>query len=882
MARFWVGGTGSISETSHWSATSGGAGGSSIPVSTENTSFDSASHTGAYTVTFDVELVTADLTIAVPAAGNPSFEGSSNINCHGSFVGLSTVGGSWSGLLNFNATATGKTVLHNNFTFGAGTHVTFNGVGGGWQLTGALTPGASRAVTLTNGALDTNGQTVTCSGFLSNNSNIRSLTLGASIINVTNQAGTGWNFTTTTNLTFSAGTSSIRQTSSGNFNGGGLTYNELQINGTACTVNGVNTFATLTRTGTATKTDTLTFGANQTITGTLTMNGNSITNRLFINSNVVGTARTLTAATVTVTNADFMDITGAGAGSWNLSAISGGSGDYGGNSSITFTTGAAQYWFKNTGDWSDASKWFLATAGGGGAGRVPLGQDSISFDASSIDAASQTITQDMPRTPSINWTGATNTPTFTTGVAFSIHGSLTLIAGMTLTASTPTLTFTGRGTSTLTMAGKTFARSVICAAPGGTLTMQDALAIGATNALTVAHGTFNANAFSVTLGTFVSNSGLTRTVSRGSATWTLLGNNALVWITSITGLTMTSATSTLDATYSGSTGTRSFTFLGGTLASFKVSAGTDTITNGVNDAVFTGNFDLTGFAGTFAGTGLWTIGGNFTMTAGVTCTSTSALSFNATSGTKTITTTGNTLANAFSFGGVGGTWQLVDALITTGTATLTNGTFDTNSLAVTSLSLVSTTAATRVLTMTNTTWTVTGTGNVWDFTSSANITINASNSTIRITNATATEKTFASGNKTFNDVVYAPGASTATLNFTGNGIVREIQDTGTAAHSIIYAAGSNFTFVRFRVYGSSGKLVTVGSTTASTHTLTCAHGPIICDFMSFSYSVATGGAVFFAGAQSTDGGNNTGWKFYGPARTAQGAGALMSLGVGHI
>jgi hypothetical protein len=59
--------------------------------------------------------------------------------------------------------------------------------------------------------------------------------------------------------------------------------------------------------------------------------------------------------------------------------------------------------------------------------------------------ASKTVTQDMPRAgKSIDWTGATGTPTWTTSTAASIFGSLTLIEGMILTASTQTYTFEGR------------------------------------------------------------------------------------------------------------------------------------------------------------------------------------------------------------------------------------------------------------------------------------------------------------------------------------------------------------------------------------------------------------------------------------------------------
>lgn len=87
--------------------------------------------------------------------------------------------------------------------------------------------------------------------------------------------------------------------------------------------------------------------------------------------------------------------------------------------------------------------------------RVPLPQDTCYFDSSSFDSGSQTVTQNMPRLCNVDFTGATNTPTFTTSTTCEVYGSITLISGMTLTNSTDIYTYRGRGNSTLTTAGKT-------------------------------------------------------------------------------------------------------------------------------------------------------------------------------------------------------------------------------------------------------------------------------------------------------------------------------------------------------------------------------------------------------------------------------------------
>lgn len=55
-ARFWVGGTGTwdLSDTTHWSATSGGAGGQSVPTSADTVTFDGGSGGGTVTTNADV------------------------------------------------------------------------------------------------------------------------------------------------------------------------------------------------------------------------------------------------------------------------------------------------------------------------------------------------------------------------------------------------------------------------------------------------------------------------------------------------------------------------------------------------------------------------------------------------------------------------------------------------------------------------------------------------------------------------------------------------------------------------------------------------------------------------------------------------------------
>lgn len=580
--RFWVGGTGSwdAADTTHWSATTGGAGGASVPGASDAVFFDVASGGGTVTVTATVS------------------------------VTLISVAGSTT--------------------------------------------------------LNTNGQTISAT-LIALNGASASLQLGASVVNLS--GGFGWAYflgalsaaSATFNLTADAFVDSV---------GGSYGTVNFTPRTTTGAFTGSFTVGALTLTNTAVKTMVFTLSAGVTVTGLFTATGNSATNRLLIQSNTVGSARTITAGSVSLSNVDFMDITGAGA----AAPFTGTSlGDCLGNSGITFTASATQYWkttTTGTKTWSTAGNWFLATNGGGGAGRVPLPQDDVVFDANSIGAASTIVQTDMPRLGrSLTFTGVANSPTLTNTTANTLYGSLTL-AGIT-PSGTNALTFGARSAATLTSAGKTFTQALTINAPSGTVTLSDALITA--GAITLTNGTLNDGGFAVTV--LSASIGASTTLTKGAGTWTLTGSGAV-----------------------------------------------------------------------------WTMS------------------------TATITDSG----------------------------------------------------------------------------------------VLKFTDATVTTKTFAGGGKTYNLVWFAPGAGTGTFQITGSNTFGELRDGGTSAHSILFTAGTTQTIGTWSVRGNSGALITIGSITAAGHTLSKASGTVAADYLSISRSTATGGASWYAGANSTDGGNNSGWIFAAP------------------
>lgn len=618
-ARFWVGGTGNwdAADTTHWAATSGGAGGETVPTSSDTVTFDSNSGAGATVTITGATANTSSITI------------------------------NKSDLI----------LLHN-----AGSTVT-------------------GTVTLTTGTLNTNGQICSWAGFSSSNSNARSLTLGSSTITISG-TGTPWNLDGS-NLTLSTGTATVTLTgvdaamapcpnssswaigSSIIFTGSG--DHQIFVDG--------GTLGNLTFTGTATKTDKIKFAGAKTIAGTFTINGNSAINRVLVYSSTLGTTRTITAATVTITNADFQDITGAGAGSWDLSAITGGSGDAGGNTGITFTTATTQTWSGTSGGNYSTNAWTT---------RVPLLQDTASFAVAF--SGGQTVTMDMPRIGTQDWSGASGSPTANYTTNYSLYGSNTFISGMTVSGNVAHA-FVGRGSYSLTSGGKSFVgTATFNALSANTYTLQDAFAMSGTGTITLTTGGLNTNGFSVTCLIFNSNNSNTRSLTLGTSTINL-GSTALT--------------------------------------------------------------------------------------------------------------------------------------------------------------------------------------NVWEFSTSSNLTFSGKSSTINISSTSANTRIFSGSVLTYGTLEYDVAGSTGALRILGsNSFAAIVFSDVTNARTLEFAAGTTTTIRSasgWQVNGTSGKLMTVTSSSAATHTITCASGTISSDYLNVSYSIATGGARFFAGANSTDSLNNTGWYFAAPS-----------------
>jgi hypothetical protein len=244
--------------------------------------------------------------------------------------------------------------------------------------------------------------------------------------------------------------------------------------------------------------------------------------------------------------------------------------------------------------------------------------------------------------------------------------------------------------------------------------------------------------------------------------------------------------------------------------------------------------------------------------------------FNATTTGKTITTNGSSLAGNVTFNGVGGGWSLGSAL-STPTLTLTNGTFDLAGYTATLSTRFVTATGTKNLTFNGGTLICTFLGaTAFNNAVPTGFTTTAGTGTGTISMTSISAKTFVGGGSTFNCTLNQGGAGALTI--TGSNTFSNITNTrkSVSATSILFTAGTTNTFTDWNASGESTRLLTIGSDTAASHTLSKASGTVSADFLSISRSTASGGAGWYAGANSTDGGNNSGWAFTAPPSPSSG------------
>ncbi len=565
----------------NWSNLSGGVSNGATPTSTIDVVFDNLSSAIGYTVTPGnfVSFDCLSITTTAPASGNLTFSNNSlatftvygTINFYSGMLFSSTGALNLGGANSSNITTNGASIPW---------PINVSGVGSTWTLQDNLT--ITKAFTHTKGTFAWNGKTLTVLNFTSNGSSTRVLDMTNGNLTVTGALNNTTPITfTTTGLTVTNTGSTVQVlVTNNNSNGtafpcifamGGVTLNNFTITNPASY-------------------DMVAFSGNVTCVGTFTVTGsNRHAGRFFIFSTVPGTARTINAAVVALTNVDFQDVTAAGAASpFTGTSI----GNAGGNTNITADTPRDCYWKSGTGDIADETKWVDV---GAAATAMPLPQDTCKFNAASFTAGSQAVTfaPQNYRIGSVDFTGATNTPSFNINKYVYFYGHVTYISAMTL--GTHQHAFAGRGSFNYTQGGVTnngTSTDIDCVT--GTYSLQGNVSfVGASNIpnLFLLSGGFDANDYNLVLGTFDGSNSRVRSLLMGNGTWTLAGSLSPWAMTTTTNLTFNAENSTIVLT-DGTVSTK--TFAGGGLTYYNFS-NQGTGSGGVN---FTGsntfhNFDVT-------------------------------------------------------------------------------------------------------------------------------------------------------------------------------------------------------------------------------------------------------------------------------------------------
>lgn len=512
---------------------------------------------------------------------------------------------------------------------------------------------------------------------------------------------------------------------------------------------------------------------------------------------------------------------------------------------------ANRYWVGGSGTWDATTNtnWSGTSGGTGGTVAAPTAADAVFFDGNSGTGTATIVTGALAL--SIDCTGYTGAIGGSGNI--TVSGSITLVTGMTW-SHTGSLTI--NAASTLTSAGKTFA-AITKTTAATTLTLADNLT--STGTITLTNGTLDINSKTFSAAVFSSANTNTRTLAFGASGVLSLTGTGIVFTTATGGGTFsTSGSKTVNVT---STGSTAISFLTGAITQanavdINFTGGTYALTLGGTNR----NVNFTGFAGSLNNQSRdWV--GNVIFSTGMTITAGGTANTFSGTGTQVITTNGKTIDFPITHSGVGGTFRLADSLLmgSTRTFTHTNGTLDLNGNTLTVGASYTTATGTKNITFNGGFLTCpAASATAFNNAVPTNFTTTAGTGSGEIRMTAATAKTFVGGGSTFNCTLTNNG--TGALTITGSNTFSALAN-GVSPTTFSFTAGTTTTLTNWNISGTAGNLVTIQSATAAAHTLSKASGTVSADYLSVTNSTATGGAAWYAGANSTDGGGNTGWIF---------------------
>jgi len=690
--RYWVGGTGTWSNTNtaNWSTGTGGSGGASVPTNTDDVYIDANSNigTGSFTITLSdaSPLSCGSLTVA-NLDGALTMSGTTQLNINGNFIlPGANITWSYSGFITINGSTVDGLGSINH-----GININTNNieiVGGTISFLSNLNI-QSNTFTVSAGTINLNTRTLSAGTFITSGTSAKTINLNSGTLSLWND----FNIVAGTNCTVNAGTSTINLTGVGgtlvqNFTGDSQTYWNVAFTNALSTqattgrnIRGTNTFNNLSFTAPSTAgLSVFNFFANQTINGSLNCTGVNGNRRVFLISDTFGTTRTLTCAASSLTDTDFRDITVTGAGS----PLSGTRiGDCGGNSGITFTPAKNVWWSLNGGGtWNTSNAWATSEGGTPATTNYPLAQDTIFFTNTGLLNLTSIAFNFVTNIGSIDSSARTNTVTFTASQStINVYGDLNLGSGVALSFS-DFLNFRSRSIRTLTSStGVTYGTStstisINTVATGGLRLGNNFIFNSGTSAnIRLDAGTLDLNNFSLSTGTFSSNSTSARTIAFGTSgkirptRSTGTGLSLSYTNLSVTGTSNIERDSTSTVTLDVSLG----------VSPTAANALNVNIISGASVVTFTGIFGIINFTGSTMNPGNQTIQcAGFVLSTGGTFTSTAFQ----TNVTGSLTFNGKSIST-LAINGSGITTTLNDTPTVTGSTILTLGTLNLNNLTLT-------------------------------------------------------------------------------------------------------------------------------------------------------------------------------------------------------
>lgn len=869
--------------------------GASVPTSTDDVFFVTESNTGSYTVTTSVgagaNVNNISLTGPVTGALTVATLGSNTLAVYGNYLVTGNVTfNTGSAPVTLRGSTSGLTFDTGNIANSPG--IWQNAAGATYTLANNYYAANPASFRLDAGTFNTANNTMSTGGFSFNLSTAttKSFIGGNSTLIATSIAP--WGASGDANLTLSVATTNIIFTGTTiTFDAGNYTYGNITSNTTAlanftlsnpagCNISGTLTVGPRAASGLGFINFTHQTG-NVRIGNISVLSGTDATMRTKFYSEyalygIGQTPQVYCNGSVAFTNVDFSYIDARGTSTpWTGNNL----GNAGGTSNITFAASKTVYSVAtDNANWS--SNTYSTTQGGtADPNAFPLPQDTLIFDATHPPTG-KTITFNANYFIGNLDTSARTTNSIT--ISASSTNAMTMVGNITLSANTAITGSSSYGPILLAPSAPANITTANITLPGnvskvgsGNITLNDKLILSNNLQLFSGYIVLNNNIANAT--TFSSYNTANRGIDFGtSGALNLSGNNTTVWnLVTPQNFGVTGNTN-VNLTYSGSTGTRTLvtTPLGiGTfgndanIPAFNITAGSDTITvssgNGVRDLNFTG----------FSGN--WTVNsismyGNLTLSSTMVApTINSTINFiggNANLGaSRTLTTNGkmgNTGANINYNSGSNVTLTLQDDYAmtssTTQGVTVTSGNLNLNGKTLTARTFTMVNGGNaRNLTFGAGTINVFGSGTAFSANKASNGTVTAGTGTVLMSNAT-TAKTFAGDGLTFYNL-YQTGASNLTI--TGNNTFNTL-GSNVANTAIIFTAGTTTTVTNFSMTGNSGNLITLkSSVTGTKFILSKASGQVGSDYLSISDSNATGGAAWYAGANSANVANNLGWIF---------------------